>query len=70
MTTDNLICEGAFLQGNIILGHGNVLHPRSEIKSNNGPIVIGNDNIFEEQVLIENEYYMLFDPLVTHLPSL
>ena len=51
-----MICESAVIQGPVVFGENNIVHPRASIISKGGPIVIGNGNIIEEFVQIVNEY--------------
>mmetsp|Transcript_16162 Transcript_16162/g.21238 ORF Transcript_16162/g.21238 Transcript_16162/m.21238 type:complete len:191 (+) Transcript_16162:130-702(+) len=38
----------------VTIGEGTVIHPKCEFRSLSGPIIVGNDNIFEERSIIEN----------------
>ncbi|PRP77311.1 dynactin subunit 6-like [Planoprotostelium fungivorum] len=44
-----VVCNEAVLHGDITIGEGTVVHPRAIIVARSGPIVIGSNNIFEEQ---------------------
>jgi len=43
------------LQGDITIGSRTVIHPRAKIIALLGPIIIGENNIIEEQVQIINK---------------
>eukprot|EP00045_Choanoeca_perplexa_P023181 m.12549 g.12549 ORF g.12549 m.12549 type:complete len:163 (-) comp9976_c0_seq1:186-674(-) len=49
-----LVCRGAILEGDVTVGAGSIIHPTARICATNGPIIIGENNMIEEQVLIEN----------------
>ncbi|KAL7748381.1 hypothetical protein RI367_006343 [Sorochytrium milnesiophthora] len=50
-----VVCQEADLRGNISIGVGTVVHPKCRIISaRDGPILIGRNNIFEENVTIIN----------------
>ncbi|KAG4084735.1 trimeric LpxA-like protein [Neocallimastix lanati (nom. inval.)] len=51
----NCVCKDIVYDGNIELGKGNVIHPKSHFRTKGGPIHIGSYNIFEERVVIINE---------------
>lgn len=50
-----VVCNEAVLFGDVTIGEGTVVHPRAIIVARSGPIVIGNNNIFEEQTVIHNK---------------
>jgi len=47
-----MVAAEAILEGDVFIGPGTVINPLCEIKSISGPIVIGEDNIFEERVVV------------------
>ncbi|CAG8512424.1 6009_t:CDS:10 [Ambispora gerdemannii] len=49
-----VVCEDIVLEGEIRIGEGTVLHPQCKILAEQGPIVIGQNNIIEEKVTIVN----------------
>ena len=51
---DAVVCKEATLKGDITIGAGTVVHPKAFIHAEAGPIVIGEKNIVEEQVVIHN----------------
>jgi len=51
-----VVCQEATLVGDITVGEGSVVHPKVTIIAEAGPIIIGKNNIFEEQVIIKNTY--------------
>lgn len=38
----------------VSIGTGNIIHPLCKFEPQNGPIMIGNNNIFEEHVVVTN----------------
>jgi len=48
------VCKSAVLTGNVTIGKGTIVHPKCTISAESGPIVIGDNNIIEEQVIIVN----------------
>eukprot|EP00697_Spironema_sp_BW2_P007708 gnl/Spiro4/22066_TR10854_c0_g1_i1.p1 gnl/Spiro4/22066_TR10854_c0_g1~~gnl/Spiro4/22066_TR10854_c0_g1_i1.p1 ORF type:complete len:211 (-),score=57.61 gnl/Spiro4/22066_TR10854_c0_g1_i1:259-864(-) len=50
-----LVAQEAELVGDITIGAGTIVHPKCEIRAVDGPIIIGDDNILEERVVIENK---------------
>nr|CAG4649821.1 EOG090X0I48 [Scapholeberis mucronata]SVE93986.1 EOG090X0I48 [Scapholeberis mucronata] len=50
-----IVCCECELQGEIVIGTRTVIHPRAKILALSGPIVIGENNIIEEQVEIINK---------------
>jgi dynactin-6 len=40
--------------GNVTIGTGTVVHPKAKIIAEAGPIIIGENNLIEEQVVIIN----------------
>ncbi|CAH0390980.1 unnamed protein product [Bemisia tabaci] len=51
----SVVCKDIKLLGIVTIGAQNVVHPRASILAENGPIVIGDGNIFEEQTVIRNK---------------
>ncbi|XP_066271063.1 dynactin subunit 6-like isoform X2 [Branchiostoma lanceolatum] len=49
-----VVCTEAELKGDITIGSRTVVHPKARIIAEGGPIVIGESNLIEEQVLIIN----------------
>jgi len=49
-----VVCQEATLVGDITIGDGCIVHPKACILAEGGPIVIGTNNIIEEQVTIKN----------------
>nr|SVE78602.1 EOG090X0I48 [Daphnia lumholtzi]SVE79231.1 EOG090X0I48 [Daphnia lumholtzi] len=49
-----IVCCECDLQGDITIGSRTVIHPRAKIIAISGPIIIGENNIIEEQVQIIN----------------
>nr|CAG4650619.1 EOG090X0I48 [Sida crystallina] len=50
-----IVCSESELQGEITIGSRTIVHPRAKILAISGPIVIGENNIIEEQVQIINK---------------
>ena len=50
-----LVCRTSVLQGDISIGTGTIIHPFARIEAKNGSIVIGDNNIIEENVEIIND---------------
>nr|CAG4636650.1 EOG090X0I48 [Eubosmina coregoni]SVE70168.1 EOG090X0I48 [Eubosmina coregoni] len=50
-----IVCSECDLQGDITIGTRTVIHPRARIIASSGPIIIGENNIIEEQVQIINK---------------
>jgi len=55
IATGAVVCVEADVQGDVKFGTRTIVHPCAKILATNGPIIIGEANIFEEQVLIENK---------------
>ncbi|CAM0139435.1 unnamed protein product [Umbelopsis sp. WA50703] len=59
----SVVCQEAELRGEITIGNGSmffcgpgtVLHPRCRVVAESGPIVIGANNIVEENAIIFNK---------------
>jgi dynactin-6 len=49
-----IVCQDANIVGEVTIDEGTVVHPRCNILAENGPIVIGKNNIIDEQVTIKN----------------
>ena len=47
-----MVAAEAKLEGDVFVGPGTVINPLCEIVSTSGPIIIGEDNIFEERVVV------------------
>eukprot|EP00056_Hartaetosiga_gracilis_P022108 m.28253 g.28253 ORF g.28253 m.28253 type:complete len:170 (+) comp9455_c0_seq1:70-579(+) len=50
-----IICRGATIQGDVTIGSGTIVHTTAKLIGINGPIIIGKNNMIEEQVTIENK---------------
>jgi dynactin-6 len=51
-----MVCENAIVRGRVVIGPGTVVQPCTKIIATGlGTIIIGADNIFEEQCLIVND---------------
>eukprot|EP00730_Choanoeca_flexa_P019892 TRINITY_DN9731_c0_g3_i2.p1 TRINITY_DN9731_c0_g3~~TRINITY_DN9731_c0_g3_i2.p1 ORF type:complete len:163 (+),score=37.78 TRINITY_DN9731_c0_g3_i2:64-552(+) len=50
-----LVCRGAVLEGEVTVGAGTVIHPTARIVATKGPIIIGENNMIEEQAVVENK---------------
>jgi len=50
-----LTCPPCFIKGEVIFGKNCIVHPSASIIADNGPIIIGDYNIFEERTLIHNK---------------
>jgi dynactin-6 len=51
-----IVCQEAQLSGDVTVEDGTVIHPKVTIIAEAGPIIIGMNNILEEQVVIKNWY--------------
>ncbi len=51
-----VVCQEALLVGEITIEDGTVVHPKASIIAEGGPIIIGQNNIIEEQVVIKTSY--------------
>ncbi|KAL1139228.1 hypothetical protein AAG570_006214 [Ranatra chinensis] len=49
-----VVCLESKLRGTITIGTKTVVHPKATILAESGPIIIGDNNIFEEQSLIRH----------------
>jgi dynactin-6 len=53
-----LVCEDRVeLVGDITIGSKTLIHPNVKIIAQAGPIIIGENNLFEEQTVIINKYF-------------
>ncbi|CAG8643245.1 1110_t:CDS:10 [Ambispora leptoticha] len=50
-----VVCQDTEMKGEIDIGSGTVLHPQCKILAESGPIIIGSNNIIEENVTIINK---------------
>jgi carbonic anhydrase/acetyltransferase-like protein (isoleucine patch superfamily) len=57
-----VVCQEALLQGEITIGAGTVIHPKAQILAEAGPIVIGENNLVEENAVIANRLAFLQIP--------
>jgi len=55
MSIKSAVCKDSTISGDVKLGNGNVFHQRCNIVAEKGPILIGDDNLIEENVIILNE---------------
>jgi len=55
ISADALVCHTATLDGDITIGARTVVHPKATIIAKDGPIVIGEGNLIEEQTIIVNK---------------
>jgi dynactin 6 len=51
-----MVAAEAKIEGDVFIGPGTVINPLCEIRSISGPIIIGEDNIFEERVTVVCNY--------------
>lgn len=49
-----IVCHESKLRGDITIGMNTIVHPRATIIAEAGPIIIGQNNIIEEQAYIIN----------------
>ena len=54
ITPGAVVCQEAELKGEILIAAKTVVHPKARIIAENGPIIIGEGNLIEEQALIWN----------------
>ncbi|CAK8682374.1 unnamed protein product [Clavelina lepadiformis] len=54
IAADAVVCEEATLEGSITIGPRCIVHPKATIIAKDGPIVIGESNLIEEQTKIIN----------------
>uniref|UniRef100_A0A914XCR0 Dynactin subunit 6 n=1 Tax=Plectus sambesii TaxID=2011161 RepID=A0A914XCR0_9BILA len=55
IATGAVVCQEALLLGEITIGAGTVIHPKAQILAEAGPIIIGENNLIEENALISNK---------------
>ena len=55
ITPGAVVCVEAEVRGEVRIGTRSVVHPCAKILATNGPIVMGESNIVEELVVIENK---------------
>jgi dynactin-6 len=54
-----LVCEDRVeLVGDITIGSKTLIHPNVKIIAQAGPIILGENNLFEEQTVIINKYFV------------
>lgn len=51
-----IVCVESEVRGDVKIGTRTIVHPCAKILATDGPIVIGESNIVEEMVVIENRY--------------
>uniref|UniRef100_A0A8C4NG97 Dynactin subunit 6 n=1 Tax=Eptatretus burgeri TaxID=7764 RepID=A0A8C4NG97_EPTBU len=51
-----VVCVESEIRGDVTIGARTVVHPKARIIAEAGPIIIGESNLIEEQVLIINRY--------------
>ncbi|KAK7871376.1 hypothetical protein R5R35_006081 [Gryllus longicercus] len=49
-----MICNDCYLRGDITIGKNTIIHPHASIIAEAGPIIIGENNLIEEQCVIIN----------------
>ena len=54
MAPDSLVCESATVIGHVTIGSKTIVHPKARIIAKDGPIVIGEGNLIEENCSIIN----------------
>lgn len=50
-----IVCKETKIRGDVTIGSMTIVHPCAKILAEAGPIVIGDGNIIEEQVVIINQ---------------
>jgi len=55
VAADALVCETSIIQGEVTIGSKTIVHPRARIIAQDGPIIIGNDCLIEENSTIINK---------------
>lgn len=53
------MCETSIIQGEVTIGSKTIVHPRARIIAQDGPIIIGNDCLIEENSTIINKYVQI-----------
>ncbi|CAB3380589.1 dynactin subunit 6 [Cloeon dipterum] len=51
-----VVCTECDLKGDITIGKNTVVHPKAQIIAEAGPIIIGENNLIEEQAAIVNKF--------------
>jgi dynactin-6 len=54
ISTEAVVCQDAELIGDVTIGARTVVHPKAIVNAKGGPIIIGEDNVLEEQIEIVN----------------
>ncbi|KAJ2012325.1 hypothetical protein GGI13_005040 [Coemansia sp. RSA 455] len=49
-----LVCKSTTIEGDVQIGNGSVVHVGASIIAQNGPIIIGSNNIISERAVITN----------------
>ncbi|XP_039255292.2 dynactin subunit 6-like [Styela clava] len=52
---DTVVCVNAEIKGDVTIGSKTIIHPKARICAQDGPIIIGEGNLIEEQSLIINK---------------
>jgi dynactin-6 len=55
IVTGAVVCVEAEITGDVRIGTKSIVHPCAKIKATKGPILIGEANIIEELVTIQNK---------------
>ncbi|KAJ5070060.1 dynactin 6 [Anaeramoeba ignava] len=53
--SDKIICSKVWIEGDVSIGEGTIIHPDAELIAKDGPIKIGKNNIIEEKCIIINQ---------------
>ena len=53
----SVVCQEAEIKGEVTIGLRTVIHPKARIIAEAGPIIIGDNNLIEEQAVICNSSY-------------
>lgn len=54
----SVVCQEAEIKGEVTIGSRTVIHPKARIIAEAGPIIIGDNNLIEEQATIVNSAYV------------
>lgn len=54
----SVVCQEAEIKGEVTIGSRTVIHPKARIIAEAGPIIIGDNNLIEEQATILNSSYL------------
>lgn len=54
----SVVFQEAEIKGEVTIGSRTVIHPKARIIAEAGPIIIGDNNLIEEQATIINSYYL------------